>query len=97
MHYGPAVIGTVGSATTEKLTGVGETINVASRIEAANKSADTRLLVSEDLYQEVKESVTIEDFVRVKLRGTSERRSLYEIAGLVPSAAAALQTEVELT
>ena len=42
MHYGPAVIGTVGSAKTEKLTGVGATINVASRIEAANKPADTR-------------------------------------------------------
>ncbi len=95
MHYGPAVIGTVGSAKTEKLTGVGATINVASRIEAANKPADTRLLISEDLYEVVKESVTIEDFVRVKLPGTSERRSLYEIAGLAPSAVAALQAEVE--
>ena len=95
MHYGPAVIGTVGSAKTEKLTGVGETINVASRIEAANKSADTRLLVSEDLYKEVKESVTIEDFVRVKLPGASGRWSLYEISGLAPSAAAALLAEVE--
>ncbi len=95
MHYGPAVIGTVGSAKTEKLTGVGETINVASRIEAANKSADTRLLVSEDLYKEVKESVTIEDFVRVKLPGASGRWSLYEISGLAPSAAAALSDEVE--
>ncbi len=95
MHYGPAVIGTVGSAKTEKLAGVGETINVASRIEAANKPADTRLLISEDLYEEVKESVIIDDFVRVKLPGTSERRSLYEIAGLAPSAAAALQAEVE--
>ena len=94
MHYGPAVIGTVGSAKTEKLTGVGATINVASRIEAANKPADTRLLISEDLYDVVKESVTIEDFVRVKLPGTSERRSLYEITGLAPSAAAAVQAEV---
>ena len=59
------------------------------------KSADTRLLVSEDLYEEVKESVTVEDFVRVKLPGTSERRSLYEIAGLAPSAAATFGAEVE--
>ena len=95
MHYGPAVIGTVGSAKREKLAGVGETINIASRIEAANKSADTRLLVSEDLYEEVQESVTVEDFVRVKLPGTSGRRSLYEISGLAPSAAATFGTEVE--
>ena len=95
MHYGPAVIGTVGSAKTEKLTGVGETINIASRIEAANKSVDTRLLVSEDLYEEVKGSVTREDFVRVKLPGTRERRSLYEITGLAPSAAVALKAESE--
>jgi len=91
MHYGPAVIGTVGSATTEKLTGVGETINVASRIEAANKAADTSLLVSEDLYDMVRDSVEAKDFIRVKLPGTSGRWTLYEIEGLTSAAAEVLR------
>jgi nitrite reductase/ring-hydroxylating ferredoxin subunit len=95
MHYGPAVIGAVGSAKTEKLTGVGETINIANRIEAATKAADTRFLVSEDLYEAVKGGVQVKDFFRVKLPGTSGRWTLYEIAGLEPSAAAAVSTATE--
>jgi class 3 adenylate cyclase len=95
MHYGPAVIGSVGSARTEKLTGVGETINIASKIEAANKTADTRLLVSDELYEAVRESVEVRDFIRIKLPGTSGRWTLYEIAGLDPTVDAALKSRRE--
>lgn len=68
------------------------TTNVGSKLNGNRQSA---AIVSEDLYKEVKQSVTIEDFVRVKLPGTSGRWSLYEISGLAPSAAAALSAEVE--
>ena len=49
---------------------------MASRIEAANKEAGTRLLISSELYELVKDDVIMEDFIRVKLRGTQERVSL---------------------
>ncbi len=88
LHYGPAVIGTVGSARHEKLTAIGETVNVANRVEAANKESDTHMLVSDSLYEVVKDHVEIGDFLRVALRGTGERRSLYEIVGLTPAGAA---------
>jgi class 3 adenylate cyclase/nitrite reductase/ring-hydroxylating ferredoxin subunit len=82
IHYGEVVIGSIGSRRREKLTAIGDTVNVANRIERANKEAATRLLVSEDLYERVKDSVVVKDFVRVKLRGTSDRISLYEISGI---------------
>ncbi|MEE8275563.1 MAG: adenylate/guanylate cyclase domain-containing protein [Alphaproteobacteria bacterium] len=88
LHFGEAVIGTLGTSKTEKLTAIGDTVNVASRIEAANKEAGTRLLISEDLYELVKDNVTMDDFVRVKLRGTSERKTLYEISGVDASSLA---------
>lgn len=86
LHYGDAVIGNLGSARHGRLTAIGDTVNVASRIEVANKDAGTRLLISEELYEQVKDSVTMEDFVRVKLRGTTERKSLYEISAVDPAA-----------
>jgi class 3 adenylate cyclase/nitrite reductase/ring-hydroxylating ferredoxin subunit len=88
LHYGPAVVGTVGSAKHEKLTAVGDTVNIANRIEAATKESGSRMLVSEQLHDKVRDQVTVGDFVRVTLRNTSERRSLFEITGLTPSAAA---------
>ena len=49
LHYGAAVIGTLSGGREEILTAIGETVNVASRIESANKEAGTRLLISEAL------------------------------------------------
>ncbi len=86
LHYGEAVIGTVGSASKERLTAIGDTVNVASRIEASNKEADTRLLVSEELHQRLEDALVVEDFLRIKLRGTSGRKTLYEISGIEPAA-----------
>jgi class 3 adenylate cyclase/nitrite reductase/ring-hydroxylating ferredoxin subunit len=88
VHYGEAVIGTLGSSSKERLTAIGDTVNVASRIETANKEAGTRLLISSELYELVKDDVIMDDFIRVKLRGTQERVSLYEISGIQPAALA---------
>jgi class 3 adenylate cyclase len=96
LHYGEAVIGSVGSVGHERLTAIGDVVNVASRIEAANKDAGTRLLISEALHQQVEDSVEAADFIRVRLRGTSDRMTLYEIDGLKPEAEAALNARDHL-
>jgi class 3 adenylate cyclase/nitrite reductase/ring-hydroxylating ferredoxin subunit len=90
LHYGEAVIGSLGSIGHERLTAIGDVPNVASRIEAANKETGTRLLISQALHDEVEDAVEVADFVRVLLRGTSDRITLYEIAGLKPEAHIAL-------
>ncbi len=84
LHLGDAVIGSIGSPGSERLTAIGDAVNVASRVEQANKEAGTRFLISEALYEEVKDEVEMTDFVRVRLRGTSERITLYDIARLRP-------------
>lgn len=90
LHYGEAVIGSLGSVGHERLTAIGDVPNVASRIEAANKETGTRLLISQALYDKVEHDVEVADFVRVLLRGTSDRITLYEIDGLKPEAREAL-------
>ncbi len=90
LHLGDAVIGSIGSPGHERLTAIGDAVNVASRVEAANKEAGTRLLISEALYERVKDEVEMTDFVRVRLRGTSDRITLYEIAKLRPETERAL-------
>ncbi len=90
LHFGDAVIGSIGSPGHERLTAIGDAVNVASRVEAANKEAGTRLLISEALYERVRDAVEVIDFVRVRLRGTSDRITLYEIAKLRPETELAL-------
>jgi class 3 adenylate cyclase/nitrite reductase/ring-hydroxylating ferredoxin subunit len=93
LHYGAAVIGTLSGGREEGLTAIGETVNVASRIESANKEAGTRLLISEPLYRQVEKEVEVSDFIRVRLRGTNERMSLYEVIRLTPEAEARLSAQ----
>ena len=93
LHYGEAVIGSLGSIGHDRLTAIGDVVNVASRIEAANKDAGTRLLISEALFDQVEGKVEIADYVRMRLRGTSERITLHEIDGLTFEAAAELNAK----
>ena len=90
LHYGEALLGSLGSLGHERLTAIGEVVNVASRVEAANKEAGTRLLISQALHDEVADKVDVADFVRTRLRGTSDRITLFEIARLKPEVEAEL-------
>jgi class 3 adenylate cyclase len=57
LHHGEALLGSVGTLGHERLTAIGDVVNVASRVEGANKEAGTRLLISEALYRLVEEKV----------------------------------------
>ena len=94
LHYGEAVLGSVGSLGHEQLTAIGDVVNVASRVEAANKEAGTRFLISEALYNIVENQVEMLDFVRTRLRGTSRRMTLYEIGRLKPEVETSLNARV---
>lgn len=49
VHAGPAVTGTIGSPRRKEFTAIGDTVNLAARLEQINKEFGTRLLVSDSV------------------------------------------------
>ncbi len=87
VHYGEAVVGAVigiaGPTHSKRITAIGDAVNYASRIEAANKDQGTSFLISEETYHMVKnEIVTGKKCERVTLRGKSGEHVLYEVIGI---------------
>ena len=82
VHYGEVILGSVGFGEDKKFTVIGDTVNIASRIEAINKDSGTRLLISDIAYERIKGSVEVRNFVRLKLRGSSQLITLHELSSV---------------
>ena len=53
LHYGEVVVGNIGHARRLEFTVLGDTVNVASRLERMTRHAGTRLVISDDLVRAV--------------------------------------------
>jgi adenylate cyclase len=82
LHYGKVVAGNLGHPGHKKKTVVGDAVNLASRIETANKKAGTSFLISEDTYALVKGRVQVGKRAHVTLPGKTGKYRLYEVTGL---------------
>lgn len=84
IHYGEAVLGSVGGQGQRRMTAIGDAVNFASRVEEANKEYGTNLLVSEAVYAKVREYCRAGKMIdAVVLKGKSGQYKLYEIIGTI--------------
>ena len=56
LHFGTVTLGDIGSARRLEFTVIGDTVNVASRLEAASRELDCMCVVSDELMQRVNAS-----------------------------------------
>jgi class 3 adenylate cyclase len=81
LHSGMAVTGTIGSAQRKEYTIVGDTVNVAKRIEEMNKSLGSRLLVSEEVWNKLAtKPKTSEKLGQIRMKGREAPVLLYKVA-----------------
>jgi adenylate cyclase len=94
IHYGEAVLGAIGTGERRRLTAIGDAVNVASRVESANKEAGTSLLISQRAFQQVGHQVQSGRQVTLPLKGKTGVFQLHEVTGLADSPGPASDTTV---
>ena len=85
IHTGLVVAGTVGGARRLNYSVLGDTVNIAARLEAMNKDVQSsnpqKILVTSDTYSLVKECYQGQPVGAIQLRGREEETMIYAILG----------------
>jgi adenylate cyclase len=81
LNTGEAVVGNIGSEKVMDYTVIGDTANVAKRLQEI--AAPDQILISESTYQQVKDQAIVKEIHPTHLKGKLEPIAIYELKGLV--------------
>ncbi len=88
VNTGPMVVGNMGATGKFAYTVIGDSVNLASRLEGANKEYRTVIMAGERTYELVREEIRGRKLDRIAVKGRSVPVTIYEIvqvrAGKIP-------------
>lgn len=81
VNCGEAVVGNIGCDVRMDYTAIGDTVNTAARLEANAKAG--QVLISKEIYERVKDRITVNEIGRIPLKGKVDGAFVYELVDIV--------------
>lgn len=86
INTGPMLVGNIGSKRRFNYTIIGDSVNLASRLEGLNRQFGTSLIISEATFLQVKGRVVARELDLIRVKGKTQPVKVYELRGLASDA-----------
>ena len=79
INTGRVIFGSVGARSRMDFTSIGDTVNLAARLEGANKAYGSKAIITEAVFDKLKDSFVCRELDFIKVKGKNEPVRIYEI------------------
>lgn len=81
INSGPMIAGNIGGKNRFDYTAIGDSVNLASRLEGANKMYQTSIIISEETFNQVHSKFWCRELDYIRVKGKNQPVRIYELIG----------------
>ncbi|MFA7420285.1 MAG: adenylate/guanylate cyclase domain-containing protein [Melioribacteraceae bacterium] len=82
LNSGDVIVGNVGGEKHKNYTVMGDNVNLASRLEGANKEYNSEIMISESTYEAAKDFVLVRELDSLRVKGKTKPTKVFELIGM---------------